>query len=121
MDNTLNEMNFTHQLQDTIAVFVLEGSLLGEADRQNLKNEFTAYLEKDVRYFLIDLSNLKHVNSTGLGVFITLYTRVKAKDGEMVIANPSESINNLLTITKLTSVFSIVSSQEEGFKKLKSK
>lgn len=113
-----SEMTYNHNLEGNIAVFELEGSLLNETDRLTLKNEFTTYLDKDVKHYLIDLSNLKHINSTGLGVFITLYTKVRGKGGEMIIANPSDNIVNLLTITKLTSVFSIVNSKEEGLAKL---
>ena len=115
-----NEMTFKHQLEGDVALFELEGSLLNEADRLNLKNEFTNYLDKDIKNFLIDLSNLKHINSTGLGVFITLYTKVRGKGGEMIICNPSDNIVNLLTITKLTSVFSIVDNRAEGIERLKS-
>jgi anti-sigma B factor antagonist len=114
-----SEMTYKHYLENNIAVFELEGSLLNETDRLNLKNEFTNYLDRDVKNFLIDLSNLKHINSTGLGVFITLYTKVRGKGGEMIICNPSKVIVNLLTITKLTSVFSIVETVAEGFERLK--
>jgi anti-sigma B factor antagonist len=99
-------------------VFSLEGSLLGERDRVDLKNQFMDYIEKGVSHFLIDLSQLKHINSTGLGVFITLYTKVRGKQGEMVLVNPSENIVNLLTITKLTSVFAIVDTPEQGMTRL---
>jgi len=108
------EMTFTHQLNNQVAVFELEGSLLNETDRISLKNEFTQYLDDGIHSFLIDLSKLKHINSTGLGVFITLYTKVRGKGGELVICNPSDNIVNLLTITKLTSVFTIFNEKEEA-------
>jgi anti-sigma B factor antagonist len=107
-------MNYTHKLQDNIAVFALEGSLLGENDRENIKNDFAAYLEKGVHHFLIDLTELKHINSTGLGIFITLYTKVKGKGGEMVISGPTTNIQNLLNITKLNTVFTVVATQADG-------
>jgi anti-sigma B factor antagonist len=116
MENS--EMTYTHELKDGIAFFHLEGSLLAEVDRTNIKNDFTSYLDQDINKFLIDLSNLRHINSTGLGIFITLYTKVRGKGGEMVICNPSQNISNLLTITKLNSVFSIVDSEREGLARL---
>ncbi|MCS6905176.1 MAG: STAS domain-containing protein [Bacteroidia bacterium] len=112
------QMNYQHFTEDKVVIFQLEGSLLGESDRLALKNEFANYLDKDFKYFLIDLTNLKHINSTGLGVFITLYTKVRAKGGEMILCNPSDNILNLLNITKLNSVFSVVPTLEEGKEKL---
>lgn len=112
-------MNHTHELQGDIATFTLEGSLLSEADRESIKQDFTKYIEDGTTKFLIDLTELKHINSTGLGVFITLYTKVRGKGGEMVMANPSSNIQNLLTITKLNTVFTLADTRDEGLSKLK--
>ncbi len=112
-------MEYTHEIDGKIAIFNLEGSLLSEADRQKLKKDFEQQLDKGITFFLIDLSELKHVNSTGLGIFITLYTKVRGKGGEMVISGPQDSIRNLLEITKLDSVFSITANQEEGLERLR--
>lgn len=112
-------MEYTHQLDDQIAEFRLQGSLLSETDRDSIKADLTKYIEDGIVHFLIDLTDLKHVNSTGLGIFITLYTRVRGKSGEMVINNPSENIQNLLKITKLDSVFSITDSRAEAVERLK--
>ncbi|MCE3007170.1 MAG: STAS domain-containing protein [Bacteroidetes bacterium] len=118
MENS--EMTYTHELKDGIALFHLEGSLLAEVDRTSIKNDFTEYLEQDVNKFLIDLSKLRHINSTGLGIFITLYTKVRGKGGEMVICSPSQNISNLLAITKLNSVFNIVDTELAGLERLQS-
>ena len=107
-------MTFTHQLNDQIAIFVVEGICLNHTERLNQKPEITRYIVEGFVSFLIDLEKLKHINSTGLGVFITLYTKVRAKGGELVICNPSDNIVNLLTITKLTSVFTIFNSRDEA-------
>ncbi|MCS7086070.1 MAG: STAS domain-containing protein, partial [Bacteroidia bacterium] len=96
----------------------LSGSLLGETERADLKNAFDAYLEKGINHFIIDLTNLQLINSNGLGVFITLYTKVRNKRGEMILCNPSQNIATLLAITKLNSVFTVAPSVEEGLKLL---
>lgn len=112
-------MNYTHDQKDNIAIFELEGSLLSEADRESIKKDFVDYQDKGIVHFLIDLSNLKHINSTGLGIFISLYTRVRGKGGEMVICNPTSNISNLLSITKLNSIFTIVDDRDKGLEVLK--
>lgn len=114
----ISEMTYTHQQIEAAALFSLSGSLLGETERVSLKNEFDAYLDKGVNHFIIDLTNLQLINSNGLGVFITLYTKVRNKRGEMVLCNPSQNISTLLAITKLNSVFTVAASVEEGLKLL---
>jgi anti-sigma B factor antagonist len=112
-------MEYHHKLEDQIAIFTLEGNLLKEDERENIKQDLEQYLAQNVSRFLIDLTNLKHINSTGLGIFITLYTKVRNMDGELVICNPSDNIYNLLKITKLHTVFTFADSVQEGLEKLK--
>jgi anti-sigma B factor antagonist len=118
MENQQFDMTYSHSLQNNISIFELEGSLLGDNEREALVNDFINYLNQDVKYFLMDLSKLKHINSTGLGIFITLYTKVRGKGGEMVICNPNVTISNLLAITKLNSVFNIAENRETAINKL---
>ncbi len=118
MENQQSDMTYSHSLQNNISIFELEGSLLGDNERDALVNDFINYLNQDVKYFLMDLSKLKHINSTGLGIFITLYTKVRGKGGEMVICNPNVTISNLLAITKLNSVFNIAENRDSAINKL---
>ena len=93
-------------------VFTLIGNMIGETDGMPLAEAFNEQKENGFLQFILDLSELKHVNSSGLGVFITLLTKARKKDGEVVIVNPSESIRSLLMMTKLNSIFHIYDSVE---------
>lgn len=109
-----DNMTYTHELKDNIVIFKLEGNMLGTSENDQLKMDVINYLDKGTNKFVVDLTNLKHINSTGLGVFITILTKIKSKGGEMVLSNPALSIANLLKITKLSSVFHITKSIEES-------
>jgi anti-sigma B factor antagonist len=115
---TDQEMTYTHRLENGTAVFHLEGSLLSDKDRQAIADDFNVYLDEGSKFFLIDLSKLSHINSTGLGVFISLYTKVKSRSGDLMLVNPSSHISNLLSITKLDTIFKVVASVEEGLQRL---
>lgn len=95
-------------------VFRLTGSLIGETDGMPLVEEFNDQMENGYLHFILDLSELRHINSSGLGVFITLLTKARKKDGDVVIVNPSEHIRSLLLITKLNSIFHLYDSVEEA-------
>lgn len=95
-------------------VFELTGSLIGETDGMPLTEAFNEQLENGYLHFILDLSELKHVNSSGLGVFITLLTKSRKKDGDVVIVNPSANIRSLLLMTKLNSIFHIYNTVEEA-------
>ena len=53
-------------------------------------------------------------------MLITLLTKFRNNEGEVVIMKPSEHVNKLLIITKLTAIFKIADSLEEAIKELKS-
>ena len=57
------------------------------------------------KHFVIDLGNVKWMNSSGLGVLMSCLTTTNAADGEMKIANVTEKVESLLMITQLTKVF----------------
>ena len=61
---------------------------------------------------ILDLADLKHINSSGLGVFITLLTKARKKDGEVLLVSPSEGIRKLLLMTKLNAIFQIFDTVE---------
>ncbi|MCB9230819.1 MAG: STAS domain-containing protein [Bacteroidia bacterium] len=107
-------MDFKSRKENDVCVFTLTGNLVGENDGMPLTDAFNEEMEDGTRNFIIDLSSLKHINSSGLGVFITLLTKVRKKGGELVLLNPSDFIKNLLLITKLNSIFHNFSSLEEA-------
>ncbi len=115
----IDNMKYTHELNGDIAIFKLDGNMLGTPENNQIKNDIIDYLDKGIQKFALDLTELKHINSTGLGVFITILTKIKSKNGEMVLCNPSQSIANLMKITKLTSVFLILHNIEEAINHFK--
>jgi len=107
-------MNYVHDHVNGIAIFNLEGNLMSDDDRAAIKQAFEEDLDNGESRFIIDMSQLQHMNSTGIGVFITLYTKVRSRGGEMVIVNPTDNIRNLLSITKLDAVFTILPDRNQA-------
>ena len=99
---------------DRTGVFALSGNLIGEHDGMPLTDAFNENMEDGVLNFVVDLTELKHINSSGLGVLITLLTKARKKDGELLLVNPSDYIRNLMLITKLNSIFSIYDSIDDA-------
>mgnify|MGYP001802035832 FL=1 len=79
-----------------------------------MTESFSEKLELGYEQFVIDLSDLQHINSSGLGVLITLLTKARKKGGELMLANPSSYIKNLLLITKLNTIFEIHATTDEA-------
>jgi anti-sigma B factor antagonist len=111
-------MEFKFQPRQHIGVFTLVGNLIGEHDGMPLTDAFNEQMEMGTRNFVVDLTELKHINSSGLGVLITLLTKARKKDGDLFLVNPSAYIRNLMLITKLNSIFQTFATIEEAMTKV---
>jgi anti-sigma B factor antagonist len=90
-----------------VIVITLEGSVMGGPDAAELNNELHKLVDKKKKNIVLDLSTVKNMNSSGLSMMISAMTMLKNAGGKLKIASASEKIQNLLSITKLASVFEL--------------
>lgn len=107
-------MEISRIIEDDISILSLSGNLLGEKDSVPIVESVGVSLSQKSNRFIVDLSNLKYINSTGLSVLITILTKSRNAGGEMILVNLPEQLINLLQITKLSDVFPQASSIEEA-------
>ena len=74
------------------------------------------FIEQDKKQFIVDLSAVDWMNSTGLGILISGYTTLRNNGGKLKLANVTEKIKTLLVITKLDPVFESYDSIAEAIK-----
>jgi anti-sigma B factor antagonist len=97
-----------------IIIVGLDGDLIGEAIGSRLLETLNDLLFEGAKRFILDLSQVRYVNSAGIGLLITILTKIRNKDGEMVLMNPSSHFNKLLLITKLNKIFPVVDQVAEA-------
>ena len=98
-------MTLREKLYSEVVVISLSGSLLGEPDATNLRQAVYRRLAESKRNFVIDLGELKSINSMGLGALIASLTSVRNKGGDMCLARVRDRVEGVIMITKLTKVF----------------
>jgi anti-sigma B factor antagonist len=106
-------MKFEQKIQNGIFTIKLSGDLIGENSGTNLLDAVNNALQEKILTCIIDISELRYINSSGIGVLITILTKFRNKNGEVYLMNPSENVKKLLVITKLNAIFQIVPSEEE--------
>jgi anti-sigma B factor antagonist len=107
-------MKYTHEVKNGILVIKLEGDLIGENDGTGILSVATDVIQQKVLKCIIDISELRYINSSGIGVLITILTKFRNKGGEVFLLKPSENVQKLLVITKLNAIFQIIKSEEEA-------
>jgi anti-sigma B factor antagonist len=112
-------MKYHHEIEDSVFVLTLDGDLIGENRGPELMELANEQVNNGIRYCAIDISEVRFINSSGIGVLITLLTKFRNVEGEVVLINPSEQVKKLLIITKLNAIFTIVDTKEEAFQALR--
>ncbi|PJZ71508.1 anti-anti-sigma factor [Leptospira perolatii] len=86
---------------------------------QIMKEKFFHLLDRGFYYILVNMENVKYIDSSGLGVFMATHSRlVKAGRGGIAVFSPSSQVNKILELTKLKSLIRVGSTSEEAWKLL---
>lgn len=109
-------MEFKHEIKRNTLVLKLTGDLIGEDNGAAIIEVAGEALQQKVPTCLVDISGLRYINSSGIGVLITILTKFRNKNGEVYLLKPSESVQKLLVITKLNNIFHIVQSESDVIK-----
>ncbi len=103
--------------EDTFIV-KLSGDLIGEHVVPDFMVQITNMIDSDRIKCIVKLSELRFINSSGIGILITLLTKMRNRGGELVLVKPSEKLNKLLAMTKLLAIFKITETEESAIELL---
>lgn len=109
-------MTFEKEIKNNYLILRLSGDLIGEDNGASLLEIVNTALQQQVLTCVIDISKLRYINSSGIGVLITILTKFRNKGGEVYLMKPSDNVQKLLVITKLNAIFQIVQNEEEVLK-----
>ncbi len=87
-------MSFSIKKQAEVVVVDVEGQLI-VGNRQELKQKVLDELEKGEKKFLIDFSQTGYIDSSGLGVLVSLSKKIREQGGELRLANLRHSVSDL--------------------------
>lgn len=106
-------MGFEVGKQGNVTVLDVEGQLI-VGNRQELKQKVLEELENGERKFLIDFDRTGYIDSSGLGVLVSLSKKIREQGGELRLANLNDDLRTLFELTKLDTLFQISSSRDEA-------
>ncbi|MFQ5889071.1 MAG: STAS domain-containing protein [Gemmatimonadota bacterium] len=99
-------MEFSIASQGDVTIVEVSGELI-VGNRQQLKATVLSHLEAGGRKFLIDFSESSYIDSSGLGVLVSLSKKIREKGGELRLAGLNEDLRTLFELTKLDTLFLI--------------
>ncbi|HAY77680.1 MAG TPA: anti-anti-sigma factor [Gemmatimonadetes bacterium] len=110
-------MSFQVSKVNDVTVIEVEGQLI-VGNRNELKNKVLEEIELGEQTFVIDFANTAYIDSSGLGVLVSLSKNIREHGGELRLSSLSEDLRTLFELTKLDTLFQIAEDKEralEGF------
>jgi len=108
-------MEMTQRAQDDVVIFDLHGELRGgPSDEATFKGGVQKALDGGTKKVLLNLKNLKWINSTGLGFIVAVYHSMRDADGVLKMCSPNERIAHVFRTTRFDKVIKIFSDEDEA-------
>ncbi|MEU6419186.1 STAS domain-containing protein [Streptomyces spiralis] len=107
------EFHISQHEEDDWTVVEIEG----EADVftvPHIREHVIKHMEHGRYRFIVDLRRVTFMDSTGLGVLVSILKRIRVHDGQLRLVIASREIHKIFQITGLHRVFSIYDSLDDA-------
>lgn len=107
-------MKYRIDKQDQYAVLTLEEENLNSTFAPGLKSDLIVFNQEGIRNFILDLSQVKYVDSSGLSAILTGH-RLWKDNGCFVLAGPMQPmVNKLIEISRLQTILTMIPTVSEA-------
>ena len=107
-------MQIEERASGGVMILDLKGKLtIGEGD-DLLRDKINSLIQQGHRKLLLNLEGVPYVDSAGLGEIVRTYTTVSRQGGNLKLLNLTKRIEDLLSITKLLTVFDTYELEQEA-------
>ena len=113
-------MDIAERAVSDVTVLDLKGKMtLGEGD-ELLKDKINSLLQQGKKKLVLNLEGVPYIDSAGLGEIVRTYTTVSRQGGSLKLLNLTKRIEDLLSITKLLTVFETFDTESEAIQSFSS-
>lgn len=106
------------EVKENVLCIRLEGELDHHTSGQ-LREQVEASLDENrIHHILLNLQELRFMDSSGLGVILGRYKRIKNEGGEMVVCAISPSVKRLFEMSGMFKIISLEESEAFALRKL---
>lgn len=107
-------MKFSVDKQDRYSIFSLEEENLNTLMAPDLKSEFVFIRNEGVKNFILDVSAVKYVDSSGLSAILTA-NRIWKDFGSFIMTGiDHDNVKKLIEISRLDTILTIIPTKQEA-------
>ena len=110
-------MQISERIVDNVVIVDVSGKVtLGDGGDAILKDKMGSLIQQGNKKILLNLGDVSYVDSAGLGEIVQAYATVKKSGGALKLLNTTKRIKDLLSITKLLTIFECHDNEAEAVK-----
>jgi anti-sigma B factor antagonist len=115
MSANLNQPNVEMQVRQEpgASVIAIRGEMTGFAE-ETLMDAYNTASEKDGRVIILDFSGLEYMNSTGIGLLVTLLIRAQRQQQRLLACGLSDHYRQIFDLTRLNEAIGIYESPADA-------
>lgn len=113
------ELNISERLVGDVTVLDMDGKITIGEGSVALRTAIRRLLEEGKTRILLNLARVGYIDSSGIGELVSSYSSINKEAGHLKLLNLTQKLRDLLTITKLLTVFDVYESEEEALASFK--
>ena len=94
----------SRSVEPDIVVLEMAGKILLGNESKQLEWKVDECLRQNQKKLIFDLSGVKHIDSTGVGIIVFCYGKLKEAGGELRLAGASGTVDQVLQMTHVDNV-----------------
>ena len=108
------ELNISERQVGDVTVLDMDGKITIGEGSVALRTAIRRLLEENKKKILLNLAKVGYIDSSGIGELVSSYTAISNGGGQLKLLNLTQKLQDLLTITKLLTVFDVYESEADA-------
>jgi anti-sigma B factor antagonist len=113
------ELNMRERQAGDITVLDMDGRITIGEGSVALRSAIRRLLEEGKKNILLNLAGVGYIDSSGIGELVSSYTAINKEGGQLKLLSLTAKLRDLLTITKLLTVFDHYESESDALSNFK--
>ncbi|HEX7530194.1 MAG TPA: STAS domain-containing protein [Pyrinomonadaceae bacterium] len=113
------ELNIRERQVGDVTILDMDGRITIGEGSVALRSAVRRLLEERKKNILLNLAGVGYIDSSGIGELVSSYTAIKNQEGQLKLLSLTEKLRDLLTITKLLTVFDAYETESDALSNFK--
>jgi anti-sigma B factor antagonist len=112
--DSVDDLNINERSERDVTILDLKGRIRINGGAVLLHKAIRCLLDEGKTKILLNLASVTHIDSSGLGELISSHVTLSNKGGQIKLTHLTERVRDLMTITKLLTVFDVYDNEPDA-------